>query len=105
MIQLIALITFLVSLSVIIFILYKKIPTLVSLPQNGHHGFKKHELIVKVENKIKDTYFHFFSKQMLLHKILSKFRLWVLKTEKKIDELLHGIRKKAQELDKGNQKK
>jgi len=100
MTQLIALIIFLASVLVIIFVLFKKMPVLGSLPQNGHHGFKKHELILKIENKVKDAYFHLFSKQMLLHRILSKFRLWILKIEKKIDELLHGIRKKAQELDK-----
>ena len=100
MVQLITFIIFLVSTLAIIFVLFKKIPVLTSLPQNGHHGFKKHELILKVESKIKDYYFHLFSKQMLLHRVLSKFKLWVLKIEKRVDELLHGIRKKAQELDK-----
>ncbi|MBI1866243.1 MAG: hypothetical protein HYS02_00550, partial [Candidatus Staskawiczbacteria bacterium] len=62
--------------------------------------FKKHEFIVKKKKKINDAYFHLFSKQMLLHKILSKFRVLTLKIERKIDELLHGIRKKAQQIDK-----
>ena len=105
MIELISFIIFLVSITAIAFILFKKIPVLISLPENGHHGFKKHELVVKVETKIKETYFHWFSKKMLLHRILSRFRLWVLKLEKKTDELLHGIRKNAQELEKGKKKK
>lgn len=100
MIQLIFFIIFLISVLVIAFILVRKIPALISLPQNGHHGFKKHELVVKAENKIKETYFHWFAKKMLLHKILSQFRLWFLKLEKKTDELLHGIRKSAQDLEK-----
>ena len=100
MLQLIALIIFIVSLAELIFILWKKIPVLVQLPQNGHHGFKKSESIANIEKKIKDTYFHLFSKQMLLHKVLSFVKITTLKLETKIDELLHGIRKRAQELDK-----
>ncbi|MBI3337499.1 MAG: hypothetical protein HY005_02660 [Candidatus Staskawiczbacteria bacterium] len=100
MIQSIVTIIFLVSSFGIAFILFRKIPILVNLPKNGHHGFKKHEFIVKIEKKINDAYFHLFSKQMLLHKILSKFRVLTLKIERKIDELLHGIRKKAQQIDK-----
>src|SRR3989344_2714967 len=99
MVQLIVFIIFLASLSVIIFILHKKIPVLVSLPQNGHHGLKKPKFISKIEKKVKDTHFHFFEKQMFLHKLLSKAKVWILKTETKIDNLLHGIRKNAQELD------
>ncbi len=105
MLQLISFIIFLVSVAVIAMILVRKIPTLKTLPENGHHGFKKHDLVVKLENKIKETYFHWFSKKMLLHRILSQFRLWVLKLEKKTDELLHGIRKNAQELEKVKKRK
>ena len=105
MIQLIAFIIFSVSVLGIVFILLKKVPVLVGLPKNGHHGFKKHESIAALEKKIKDTYFHLFSKKMLLHRILSKLRIWALKAERKIDVLLHGIRKEAQELDKKFKKK
>ena len=105
MVQLIAFIIFSISLLGIAFILLKKIPELVTLPKNGHHGIKKHKVIIKAEKRIKDLHFHFFSKQMLLHKLLSKFRLLVLKTEKKVDSILHSIRKKAQELDKQVKKK
>lgn len=105
MLQLIALLIFLTSLSGIIFILYKKIPVLLELSQNGHHGFEKPEFISNIEKKIKEHHFHFFEKQMLLHKLLSKTKIWILKTETKIDLLLNGIRKKAQELDKEVAKK
>ena len=105
MLQLITFIIFIVSLVGIIFILYKKIPVLNELSQNGHHGFKKPEFILKIEKKVKDTHFHLFEKQMFLHKLLSKTKVWILKTETKIDTLLHGIRKKAQELDKEVKKK
>lgn len=96
---------FLVSILAIGFILFKKIPLLIDLPENGHHGFKKHARVLELEHKIKETYFHWFSKKMLLHRILSQFRLWVLKLEKKTDELLHGIRKNAQELEKKKKKR
>jgi len=81
-------------------ILYRKIPTLAVLPKNGHHGIKKPEIIVKIEQKIKERHFHFFKKQMLLHVILSKAMIWILKIERKISDTLHGIRQNAQELDK-----
>ena len=105
MLQLIAFITFVISLLAVLFILYTKMPVLNALPKNGHHGIKKHKLIAKIENNIKDKYFHFFEKQMLLHKVLSKSRIWILKIERKIGELLYGIRKKAQELDRKTKKK
>ena len=105
MIQLIAFIIFIISISVVLFILYKKIPVLAELPQNGHHGFNKPELFLKLEKKIRGIHFSFFEKKVFLHKLLSKFRVLVLKIETKVDKLLHGIRKKAQELDEKNGKK
>lgn len=105
MVQIIAFIIFIISLFVIGLVLYKKVPILVELPQNGYHGFKKPELVKETEKKIKDIYFHFFEKQVLLQKVLSKFRVLILKTERIIDNLLHGIRKKAQQLDRENGKK
>jgi len=80
-------------------------PELVLLPENGHHGFKKHELIVKLEKKIKDTHFRLFEKQMLLHRLLSWTKVFALRIETKVDHLLHGIRKKSQELDKKAKRK
>lgn len=105
MLQLIVFIIFIVSLVGILFIVLKKIPVLVQLPQNGSSGLKKSKFILHIEKKIKDAYFHFFAKQMLLHKVLSKFRLLTLKAERKIGESLHIIRKKAQELDQQTKKK
>ena len=105
MIQLIAFVIFITSLAAISLILYLKIPALLQLPQNGHHGFKKPDFIVKITRIIREKYFHFFEKQMLLHKLLSWVKVTVLKLERKIDGLLHGIRKKAQELDKEITKK
>ncbi|MEK7664316.1 MAG: hypothetical protein AAB340_02700 [Patescibacteria group bacterium] len=105
MVQLIVFIIFIISLCGLLFILYRKIPALVKLPKNGHHGIKKPKIVGDLEKKIKDTHFHFFEKQMFLHRLLSKTKVWILKTETKIDHLLHSIRKKAQELDKKNGKK
>lgn len=105
MVQLIAFLIFLLSLVAIAVILYKKIPVLVQLPQNGHHGFKKHHLIEKAEKNVKDFHFNLFHKKTYLHKLLSKMRVLILKLERKIGETLHVIRKNAQELDKKNGKK
>lgn len=105
MVQLIAFIIFVVSVAGVIFILWKKTPALLQLPQNGHNSFKKPALVVKIEKKLKEKHFHLFEKRMLLHKILSKVLIWVLKIERKIGEKLHIIRKNAQEIDKKNGKK
>lgn len=105
MVQLIAFIIFIISLTGIAFILFKKVPALVNLPQHGHHGFKKSEFILTIEKKIKNIHFDIFHKQVYLHKALSKTRIWILKLERKIGERLHGMRKKAQQLDKEVKKK
>jgi len=85
--------------------LFRKVPVLNELPKNGHHGIKKPELVLNAENKVRDFYFHFFKKQMLLHKILSFAKISILKIENKIDSLLHGVRKKTQEAVKERKKK
>jgi hypothetical protein len=100
MVQLIAFIIFLVSTLVVAFILLKKIPVLAELPQNGHHGFKKPTVVSDIEKKVRDFHFHFFKKQMLLHKLLSWSKVRILKIEHKIDTMLHGVRKKSQEVAK-----
>ena len=100
MLQLIAFVIFVVSLGVVFFIIFKKIPALAVLPKNGHHGFKKPKFISSIEKKLKDQHFYVFKKQVVLHKILSKVRIWVMKIERTVGDLLHGIRKKTQELDK-----
>ena len=105
MAQLIAFIIFIISVLGIVFVVLKKAPVLVGLPKNGHHGFKKPEIITKIQKKIKAQYFHFFEKQMFLHKLLSWVKIAALKIETKVDALLHGIRKKAQELDREVRKK
>ena len=85
--------------------LLKKTPALTSLPKNGHHGIKKHKIILNIEKKIKDTHFNLFEKQLWLHKFLSWAKVWILKIETEIDHLLSGLRKKAQQLDKEGKKK
>ncbi len=96
MIQLIATIIFLGSTLAIVFILYKKIPILVELPKNGGHGLPKARFILKIEDKVKEIY-SLFSKQIILHKFLSWVKIMTLKVEARVDNLLHGIRKKAQQ--------
>ncbi len=100
MLELIASIIFILSVIVFAFVVVKKIPVLAGLPEDGSIGFKKPDLMIKVEEKIKDTHFHIFEKQLWLHKLLSLVKIWTLKIETKIDTLLHRIRKKAQQLDK-----
>src|SRR3989344_9475845 len=105
MVELIATIILLGSLAGLFFVLYRKLPTLAKQPPNGHHGIKKHEAIVKLEKKLKDWHVDLFHKQIFLHKLLSWVKVKTLQVETRIDRLLHGIRKKAQELDKEIKKK
>ena len=87
-----------------VFILARKIPVLNNLPQNGTTGLRKHYYILEVEQRIKNV-FNFFEKQIYLHKILSWVKIITLKIEVKTDQLLHNIRKKAQEADSKINKK
>jgi len=98
-IQLIALIIFILSLGGALFILVRKMPVLNSLPQNGTTGIRKHRIILDVENRIKEILI-FFEKQIYFHKFLSWVKVITLKIEIKVDILLRRIRKKAQQVDK-----
>lgn len=104
MIQLIATIILLASILVIAFILYRKAPVLVKLPEKGHHGIPKAKIISHIEEKVKDAH-SLIKKQIILHKVLSWVKVLTLKTETKIDTLLHKIRKKAQQIDKDSKNK
>lgn len=99
MVEFIALIIFVLSLGGVLFILARKIPVLNTLPQNGDIGIKKHQIILDVENKIKEILIS-LEKQVFLHKLLSWIKVMTLRVETKIDSLLHKIRKKAQKVDK-----
>lgn len=84
--------------------LARKIPVLNNLPQNGTTGLRKHHYILEAENKIKDVLV-FFEKQIYLHKFLSWVKVMTLKIEIKTDQLLHKIRRRAQEVDKNLEEK
>ena len=99
--ELIVLTIFILSLGGILYISYRKIPVLTTLPQNGNIDFRNLKIISKIENKIKNI-FLIFEKQIWLHKFLSWVKCLILKIEVKIDHLLHNIRKKAQEKKKKN---
>ena len=107
MFELTAFILFIISTGGVCFILYKKMPTLATLPKNGHHGIKikKHKSWLKLEQRWKEFYFSYFKKQVWLHKFLSRCKILLLKIERNVDVLLHGMRKNAQELDKEVKKK
>jgi hypothetical protein len=105
LIELIFIIIFIFSLCGVIFIGVGKIPALNLLPYNGTTGIKKHKIIIGTETKVKEILIS-FKKQIFLHKLLSHVKILILKTETKVDHLLHGIRKKAQQVEKEiNEKK
>ena len=98
-IELIASTIFILSLGGILYISYKKIPVLTTLPKNGNIGFEEHKIVLGLEKKIKKFY-EFFEKQIWMHKFLSWIKCIILKIEVKIDHSLHNLRKKAQEKKK-----
>ncbi len=99
MFELIVLGIFLISLCGAGIILYRKLPTLTTLPQNGHHGLRKPSAIVQVEHKIRDLFVE-LEKKLFLHKLLSWAKVVILKVEVQIDQRLHGLRKNAQKVEK-----
>lgn len=99
MLQLIAFIVFIFSLAGIAFILARKIPVLNTLPQNGTTGLAETHIVLGLQNRVK-AFVLTIEKQLFLHKFLSWIKVMTLKIEVRIDHMLHGIRKKAQKIDK-----
>jgi len=82
MLEIFLIILFLISIVGIGIIVRRKIPVLVELsPQTVQSGFVRKE--------------RYFSKSLILQKILSKFRILVLKTDNKTNEWLRDLRKKS----------
>ena len=74
-------------------IIFRKIPVLVGLPETG---IEKLGIFGKLKNRIKNNgTIKSFSKELLLQKILSKFRVLTLKTDKKTSNLLAKLRQKS----------
>jgi hypothetical protein len=88
MAELIALIILLLSLSGIIFIVWRKMPVLVQLP-DIHEGMQRQTSANPVESMIRSI----MPNEIHVVKWLSKIRVWILKLEKYIDNLLQKTRK------------
>jgi len=75
-------------------IVIKKIPVLNELPEAE---IKRPMFFSKLRHKIKNngTVKSFSSKELLLQKMLSKFRILTLKTDKKTSNLLVKLRQKS----------
>jgi len=95
MIQLIIFIIFMLSLSGLALIVWRKIPELMELPINGKVGVDKPKFISKLERRLVKI-FSIFQQHIILHKILFSLKLIVSKIEHRIDIWLSSIRKNAQ---------
>ena len=94
MANLIALIIFFISLTGILIIIFRKISVLAELlPQE----IENPGIFKKVKNKIRINEFTkaFSSKEILLQKILSKFKILTLKTENKTSNWLTKLRQRS----------
>ncbi len=99
MLNFILLFIFLGSFIGICFIIIRKIPILVELsPQE----IENPGIFWKLKNKIKvNGFLEFFSsKEILLQRILSKFRILTLKTENKTGSWLNKLRQRSLEKKK-----
>ncbi len=94
MIVLFATIIFFIGFIGMSIIIIKKIPVLNELPETK---IKRSRIFRKLGYKIKNngTVKSFSSKELLLQKILSKFRILTLKTDKKTSNLLSKLRQKS----------
>ena len=89
---LIATIILVIGLLGILIILFRKIPVLIELPEVAEKSQKK-ILTSRFKQKIRNIFF----RKTILQKILSRFRILILKTEKGTDNLLQKLRKKSKE--------
>lgn len=87
-------IVFVLSLTGIGIILFRKIPLLLQLPETANSPFGWKELLVRIKNSspLKD-----FSFEMFLQKILSKVRVLTLKTDSKTSNWLQRLRARSQQ--------
>lgn len=94
MAELIAIIILISSFSGMVFIVFRKIPILLTLPET----LPKHEsLIFKLKNKLKRLNpFKNFSFEIFLQKIISRIRILSLKIDNYTFNLLKELREKSQ---------
>jgi len=90
MVELIALIILVISFGGIVWILARKIPVLVQMPE-VEEGIQKENIISILKKRIKKLSLD----KVILLKILSKIRVLVLKIEKYVDGSLQKMRKKV----------
>jgi len=94
MIVLIATIILLAGLIGMTIIIFRKIPVLNELPETE---IEKLDIFRKLKHKVKNNgaVKSFSSKELLMQKMLSKFRILTLKTDKKTSNLLAKLRQKS----------
>lgn len=92
MIELIAIIIFLVGLIGMSVIIVRKVPVLVELPaqETGPSSLEKFRERIKNNGGLRS-----FSKELLLQKIVSKIRVLTLKTDNKTSNWLMELRQKS----------
>ena len=93
MFELIFFAVLMVSIFGMTFILYRKIPLLLELPETAPTRLNWKEILVTIKNF---RSFKGFSFEVFLQKILSKIRVLTLKTDNKTSNWLQRLRKKSQ---------
>lgn len=84
-----------ISLAGLLLILLRKIPYLTELPEVAAVS-NKEKLLTRFKNKIKNLpIFKSFSFEIFLQKIISKFRILTLKTERKTSSWLQRLRERT----------
>ncbi len=98
MLETAALIIFLISFTVTLVIVVRKIPVLVKIPQTSSPGsFGIKDIASKTHQEIKKSgLFQKVSPEKILHRTLSKVRVLTLKTDHKTSSWLQRLREKSQ---------
>lgn len=93
MVEIVSLSIFAVSLAVLAVIVFRKLPSLVQLPETVPAQIDWQDFLSKVRTL---RIFKDFSFEILLQKILSKVRVLTLKTDNKTSTWLQRLREKSQ---------
>ena len=91
MLEIIAIIIFLISVGGIALIIYRKIPLLLQLPKTKEVSQPEDSFVLQLKESAKEM----IPDKKNLQKILSKIRILTLKAEKFIDTILQKLRKKS----------
>ena len=95
--QIILLLIFLASLAGVIFIVYRRIPSLLELSAEGEEVQFRKIVVSSARNLVNSRRVRALASEKILQKALSKTRLMAMKTENQTGEWLEKLRQRPEE--------